>query len=119
MGDGPIDEGTSDNRNGLGTGSVTDWNTYPSEVYVTPDGDAEHRGTIAVHFTGRERKADYLAGSQTGTNDTQSSGHVSARFSFDFDGKVFFTGVAKNGGIGRVGNAVVGHVNAVNGQSVT
>ena len=118
MSGGSVDEGRDDNRNGLGTGSTTEWNTYPGEVYATPDSGAEHRGSIAVHFTGRERRADYLAGQQTGTNDTQAAGLVTGRYSIDRDDVVFFLGVTKEGGRGRVGNATVNHVNGVNGQSV-
>jgi hypothetical protein len=117
MNSGPIDEGKKDNRNSLKTGSVVDWLTYPSDVYVTP-GDNWYKGEVAVHFSGRERKADYKLGAQTDTNDHQTSGKVTAKYSIDRDDVVFVTEVTKHGGRGRVGDAVVRHVNEVNGDPV-
>lgn len=114
---GPFDEGKKDRRNSLKTGSVSDWLTYPGDVYVTP-GDNWYKGEVAVHFSGRERKADYKLGVQTDTNDTQASGKVTANYSIDRDDVVFISQVTKHGGRGRVGNAVVRHVKEVNDDPV-
>ncbi|MEO8493943.1 MAG: hypothetical protein ABI614_02660 [Planctomycetota bacterium] len=120
MSGGPIDEGTSDNRNRVGTGSVHNWNTYPETLYVTPHSDTEKDfGTIAYHFSGRERVADYVLGQQRDTNDYQSSGRVTAEYDISRRGVVAISVLNKEGGRGRVGDAVVRHVDSLNGQNVS
>jgi hypothetical protein len=117
MSGGPIDEGRKDNRNSVKTGSVVDWLTYPGDVYITT-GEKWYKGEVAVHFSGRERKVDYKLGAQTGTNDHQASGKVTANYSIDRDDVVFITQVTKHGGAGRVGDAVVRHVQQVTEEYV-
>ncbi len=119
MSAGPIDEGTKDNQNRVGTGSVVSWNTYPGEIYVNPHSENEKDyGSIAYHFSGRERKADYVLGSQRDTNDTQASGRVVAEYDISRRGTVTISEHSKEGGRGRVGDAVANHVRSLNGQNV-
>jgi hypothetical protein len=93
--------------------------TYPGDVYIEPESPTKkHKGKVFVHFTGRERRADYKLGAQTATNDTQTSGKVVANYSFNFDGEVFFTDIHKEGGAGRVGDAAVRHVQDLIGKSM-
>lgn len=111
MSGGPFDEGKKDNRNAAKTGSVVDWLTYPDVVYLEQESpQIKHRGKVFVHFKGRERKADYKLGSQTGTNDTQTNGRVSASYKFGRDDDVSVFELTKEGGLGRVGDATVRHV---------
>lgn len=116
MSGGPFDEGKKDNRNSLLTGSTVDWLTYPDAVYVEPESpEKKYKGKVFVHFKGRERKSDYKLGLQSDTGDTQTSGRVSATYSFSRDNEVFITDIAKEGGLGRVGDAAVRHVQSING----
>jgi hypothetical protein len=116
---GARDEGSKDNRNSIGTGSVKDWITYPGDVYVEPRSNSQkYRGTIAIHFSGRERVADYVANVQRDTNDYQTSGKVVADYEFTFSGRVALNNVAKEGGRGRVGDAVVSHVQSIDGSRI-
>lgn len=119
IGSGPIDEGRKDNRNSIGTGSVKDWLTYPGVLYVNARSEAQlYEGTIAYHFTGRERVADYILGAQRDTNDHQTSGRVTADYEITRRGSVLITNVRKRGGRGRVGNAVFSHVSRLNGRNL-
>jgi hypothetical protein len=120
MSGGPIDEGRNDNRNSVGTGSVSSWNTYPEALYVTPHSETEKDfGTIAYHFAGRERVADYVLGQQRDTNDYQSSGRITSEYDISRRGVVTISVLNKEGGRGRVGDAVVRHVGSLNGQNVS
>lgn len=116
---GPFDEGSRDNRNRLGTGSKKYWNTYPGDVYVTPESnDKWYKGNIAVHFSGRERVEDYLAFALRDTNDNNYSGKVVAKYSIDRDNLVFFREIRKEGGAGRIGDATVRHVKDVDSDDL-
>ena len=110
---GPFDEGQDDRRDGRGTGSVIEWSTDSGDVYVVP-GDRWYKGDVAVHFSGLERKTDYKSGEQKSSHETPICGKVAARYSIDRDDVVFITQVTKQGGLGRVGDAVVRHVQSVN-----
>ncbi len=120
MSGGPMDEGRSDHRNGVGTGSVHSWNTYPEALYVNPHSESEKDfGTIAYHFSGRERVADYVLGQQRDTNDYQASGRVVAEYDISRRGVVTISQLSKEGGRGRTGDAVVRHLQSINGQNVS
>ena len=119
MSAGPIDQGNKDNRNRLGTGSKKYWNTYPGDIYVQPNSPTEKDfGTITFHFSGRERVEDYVAFSLRDTNDNNYSGKVTATYEFTRRGNVYIDQVLKHGGTGRIGDAVVTHVAALDGDSV-
>jgi len=119
MGGGNRNEGRQDNRNRFGTGSVKDWLTYPAEKYFKPKSEAEvYVGTIAYHFTGRERVADYVLGQQRDTNDYQTNGRVTADYEITRSGDLLIKNVHKHGSRGKVGDSVFKHITSLNGKSV-
>lgn len=116
---GSIAEGSKDNRNSVGTGSTQNWVTRPGQVYLEPDADdAKDFGKGAVHFTGRERSADYILYAQRDVNDHESAGRVTFNYEFTRRGNVYVSDVAKHGGRGRCGNAVVRHIQALDEDNV-
>jgi hypothetical protein len=61
---------------------------------------------------------DYVAFQLRDTNDNNYSGKVTATYEFTRRGNVYIDQVQKHGGTGRIGDAVVNHVAALDGESV-
>lgn len=102
---GPIDEGSRDYRNSVGTGSVKSWLTRPGDVSVSRP--IRGAGNIRFNFTGREKDQDYRFYVHQATHYNNRSGYVTARYAFSFEGKVYISRIQKHGTSDRVGDGIV------------
>ncbi len=115
---GPLDEGKVGSVGPTATGQVVDWRTSPGKALLEPEKGKKHRGKITIPFTGRERTVRYGLGAKTSDVEAKTAGTVTATYSFTLEGEVCIFNVKKEAGKGRVGAAVVRHLEGLNGKSL-